>query len=60
MKIHVEARRLLHDAASALEGECEAAGEDEVKANPHFRGYQRIAARIRRYLARHPPRQFGR
>jgi hypothetical protein len=52
VKLPAEARRLLFDAASALEGECEAAGVEETRGNPHLRGYERLAARIRRYLAR--------
>ncbi len=54
-----DVRDLLHAAASALEDECEAAGEDEVAEDPNLRGHAEIAARIRVYLRARPRARGG-
>lgn len=51
-KLSTEARELLRDAAYALEAECDAAGPEETEEHPDLREHAKIAARIRKYLAR--------
>jgi hypothetical protein len=49
-RLSPKARELLSFAASALEEECDAAGEEETREHPTLRSHARLAARIRRYL----------
>ena len=46
------AKKLLRDAAWMIYFELTAAGEDEVKENPHLRSNQRLHGRIIRFLDR--------
>jgi hypothetical protein len=52
VRLPAQARTLLRDAADVIEHECEASGEDEVRENPILRAHDRVARRIRRYLAK--------